>query len=72
MLTSQVGGVGGDHDKGEEPPHAGHHTGRYCPEQSHGLSQVVISWLPNDMVSHLSRRTDEIFVGNVKTGDNEM
>ena len=25
--TSEVGGVGGDHNKGEEPPHAGHNAG---------------------------------------------
>ena len=26
----QVGGVGGDHDEGEEPPHAGHHPRGDC------------------------------------------
>ena len=26
ILTGEVGRVGGDHDEGEEPPHAGHHS----------------------------------------------
>ena len=29
--SSQVGSVGGDHNEGEEPPHAGHHTRGHCP-----------------------------------------
>ena len=28
--SGQVGGVGGDHDKREEPPHAGNHSGGNC------------------------------------------
>ena len=31
VYTRQVCGVGGDHDEGEEPPHAGHHPGRDRP-----------------------------------------
>ena len=30
--SGQVGSVGGDHDQGEEPPHACHHPGRDGPE----------------------------------------
>ena len=30
----QVGGVGGDHDEGEEPPHAGNHSGGDCSWRS--------------------------------------
>ena len=31
VYTRQVCGVGGNHDEGEEPPHAGHHPGRDRP-----------------------------------------
>lgn len=27
----QVGGVRGNHDQGEEPPHSRHHPRRHCP-----------------------------------------
>ena len=34
-LTSQVGGVGADHDEGEEPPHPRHHPGGDGPAHQH-------------------------------------
>jgi hypothetical protein len=30
--SGQIGRVGGNHDQGEEPPHAGHHTGGDGPK----------------------------------------
>jgi hypothetical protein len=31
----EVGGVGGDHDEGEEPPEPRHHPSGECAEQDH-------------------------------------
>ena len=36
--TCQVCRIGGDHDEGEEPPHAGHHPGGDCPAISMSFS----------------------------------
>ena len=36
----EVGGVGGDHDEGEEPPHAGHHPRGDCP----AIYSIKVYW----------------------------
>ena len=46
LVTSQVSSVGGDHDEGEEPPHARHHPRGDCPErEGESLEQFSIKIL---------------------------
>ena len=39
VITCEVGGVGGYHDEGEEPPHTSNHSGRDRPEHQRGQQQ---------------------------------
>ncbi len=55
---SQVGSVGGDHDEGEEPPHAGHHAGGHGPWEMSSVRQYVETDVcPGSMNHHLGNKS---------------